>query len=110
MKLWLDDERDPSNQFIIDNFGSSAELTWVKTAHEAIVLFKNNKISYISFDHDLGDSSNGTGLDVAKWIEEAAFNGLIAPLQWAVHSKNPVGSQNIIFAMQSAEKFWGLYS
>lgn len=106
MKIWLDDERDPKNQIIKDLFNSCGDETWVKTALEAINLIKNNAITHISFDHDLGDPGFGTGLDVAKFIEEQAFYGKIEPFTWRVHSQNPVGAKNIIRCMEQAEKFW----
>jgi hypothetical protein len=60
----------------------------------------------VSFDHDLGDSDELTGYDIAKWIEEKAFNGEISRFTWAIHSANPVGRVRIKQAMQNADKFW----
>jgi hypothetical protein len=43
------------------------------------------------------DPENGTGYEVAKWIEEHAFRwsqgepGGLPPLEWRIHSRNPVG-------------------
>lgn len=73
------------------------------TAQEAIDILKTGKVGLISFDHDLGEPENGTGYDVAKWIEEMAHTdpSFMVP-EWAIHSANPVGRENIRRAMWSA--------
>lgn len=105
MKLWLDDERDPSENYIKRYFGFEGDETWVKTSQEAINLLASGKVKSISFDHDLG-RGGGTGLQVAKWIEEQAFHGNIPRLSWEIHSMNLVGRKDIHLAMTSAESFW----
>lgn len=94
MRIFLDDERNPTG------------LGWkiIRTAEEAIKLIKTGKVTEISFDHDLGQGKSG--YDVARFIEEGAFNGNIKRIIWTVHSFNPVGSKNIIRAMKSADRFW----
>ncbi|HEY7154672.1 MAG TPA: cyclic-phosphate processing receiver domain-containing protein [Gemmataceae bacterium] len=57
------------------------------------------------------DPENGTRYQVAKWIEERAFwpqseSGGLRPLEWRVHSQNPVGHQNMVLALQNAGRFW----
>lgn len=106
MKLWLDDERDPREPFIQSEFGADGDEVWVKTAGMAIHYLKQGGVESISLDHDLGPASAGTGLDVAKWIEEQAFHGQLPRLIWSVHSLNVVGSKNIMQAMLRAEEFW----
>ena len=96
MRIWLDDVRPMPG--IYD--------THVYTAHHCIAYFKTEEVSLISFDHDLGDPKNGTGYDVACWIEEQAFLHKLKPVQWNVHSQNPVGKEKIITAMMNAEKYW----
>ncbi|HEY6438132.1 MAG TPA: cyclic-phosphate processing receiver domain-containing protein, partial [Ignavibacteriaceae bacterium] len=58
----------------------------------------------ISFDHDLGlmhyagDYSDGkTGYDFAKWLIEydMDMNTMPSNFTFTVHSKNPIGSENI---------------
>jgi len=102
MRVWLDDLRTPSAGFDIH----------ARTADEAIALFKGGNVSLISLDHDLGEPANGTGYEVARWIEEHAFrwsqgepDGL-PPLAWRIHSQNPVGLQNMTRALQNATRFW----
>ena len=96
IKLWLDDIRPMPPTF----------NTYVKTAKEAIKYLESDKVTEISFDHDLGEPENGTGYDVAKWIEEAAYYKKIKPIKWQVHSANPIGAKNIENAMRMAEQFW----
>lgn len=77
-----------------------------KTAAQAIRMIKEKGISFISFDHDLGEVGNGSGYQVAKWIEVMAYGGALKPLDYAIHSANPVGRINIDMAMRSAQNFW----
>lgn len=78
----------------------------VKTAADAVAALQSGEVEYISFDHDLGDEVNGTGYDVAKWIEEKAFNNEVPRLRHDVHSSNPSGAANIVAAMNQADAFW----
>lgn len=106
LKVWLDDVRPMPKDEGYD--------IHVKTAPEAIALIEANRVSYISFDHDLGynvvtgvcDHAAGTGYDAAKVAERLAAEGKIDRFEWAVHSMNPTGADNIIAAMTKAEEFW----
>ena len=63
MKVYLDDIRP-------------APEGWKRayTAQGCIYLLKNDTVTYLSLDHDLGDPKyNGTGYDVMLWLEERAF-------------------------------------
>lgn len=93
MKLYLDDIRVTPPGFNLRAY----------TAAEAIIMLKTGMITFISFDHDLGPDTAGTGYDVAKWIEEQAVTNpdFVMP-EWFVHSGNPVGARNIENAMTSA--------
>ncbi len=103
--LWLDDERDPTLPLIQERYGSSGSELWVKTVDEALRYLEQGGVASISFDHDLGEGKS-TGYELAKLIEERAFNGDIEPLRWRVHSANPKGAESITAAMTSAERFW----
>jgi hypothetical protein len=94
MRIWLDDERKMPPDFD----------TWVKTETAAIRLVRTKKVSYISFDHDLGEG--GSGYKVATFIEKEAFYDRLPRISWAVHSQNPVGKQNIMKAMNNADRYW----
>jgi hypothetical protein len=76
----------------------------VRTCEEVIALLKTGHVTFLSLDHDLGTEE--TGYTVAKWIEQAAFEGTLAALEWAIHSANPVGRQNIEAALRSAQRCW----
>lgn len=95
MRLYLDDLRDTPSGYD----------TRAYTAQEAIEFLKTGKVQIISFDHDLGAEENGTGYDVACWIENQAYADLdfVIPA-WYIHSANPVGAENIRNAMRSAMK------
>lgn len=106
IRLWLDDERDPRDPKIQSDFGAEGDEVWVKTASVAINHLRGGNVSSISLDHDLGIGVTGSGMDVAKWIEEQAFHGTLARLEWAVHSMNPVGAKQMMQALMKAEEFW----
>lgn len=50
----------------------------------------------ISFDHDLGDNQK-TGYEIAQRLCEMVMDGMKLPenFEFRVHSKNPVGAENI---------------
>ena len=97
MKVWLDDERPMPDFFD----------THVKTADEAIELIKTGNVEVISLDHDLAavGVDAKTGYDVAKFIEQYAYEGG-ERMTIMVHTQNPVGRKNICMACQNAYKFW----
>jgi len=113
ISVWLDDNRDPSDPKIQSLFGAKGDEVWAKTADEAIHYLKQGNVKFISFDHDLDNrgllpgEKEKNGALVARWIEEQAFYGNIDPIGWNVHSRNNVGSQEIVSAMTKAEEFWG---
>lgn len=106
MRLYLDDLR-PTPRHVWCN-ASLSYLTYThspKTAAEAIALLQMGTVEFISFDHDLGDATCGTGYDVAKWIEEQVYtNPTFVMPDWTVHSGNPVGAGNIQRAMLNAAR------
>lgn len=104
MRLWLDDERDPTQNHIKSQFGSEGNEIWVKTADEAIEYLKTGNVAFISLDHDLGTEK--TGYDVAKWIEESVFKGTFKMIPWRVHSMNIVGKQPMIQALENAQNMF----
>ena len=94
LRIWLDDVRPAPNDFDV----------WCKTAKECLALVKTGSVDYISFDHDLADSLSGYW--VATNIDDLAYLHKLNPIEWDVHSQNPVGRDNITRAMKSAERFW----
>jgi len=96
LRLWLDDCRPlPAGWDVM-----------VQTAPEAIALIASGVVSAISLDHDLGPAEAGTGYDVARWIEEAAHEGVIPQLDWRLHTDNPVGRERMRAALVNADRFW----
>jgi hypothetical protein len=99
--LFIDDERDP----IDVKWGTPGEqymyLTyeWViaRNWHEVLELIVSLGMpSMISFDHDLGDGEK-TGYEIAQKLCDMIMDGVALPenFDFMVHSKNPVGADNI---------------
>jgi len=88
--LFLDDERfppdDPRDWVIQRSFATAVHF-----------VCKNGFPSFVSFDHDLGDSAPQTGYDFAKWLVERDidYGDLPDDFSFVVHSANPVGAKNI---------------
>jgi len=98
MKVWLDDERPMPPEF--DRHA--------KTADEAIALLESGSVTFISLDHDLGEAKNGTGYDVACFIEYGAYSRLLAPIEVLIHSANPVGRMRMEQAIINAKYYWSI--
>jgi hypothetical protein len=104
MNLWLDDLRTMPAGYDYH----------ARTAAEAISLLETGAVRRLSLDHDLGDEANGTGYEVAKWIEARAFawsqgdEAGLPPLELAIHSQNPVGLGNMTQALRNADRFWAM--
>ena len=96
IRLFVDDLRDPKEYGLDD-------AVWVKSYGEAVDRLKTGNVSWISFDHDLGEGKSG--YDVAKYIEESVHEGNMPCPEWQIHSANPTGRKNIERAMKSAERF-----
>lgn len=105
MRLWLDDARPAPEGFD----------TVVSTAKDAIAAIKSGKVTYCSLDHDLSyvppdptvyNGIEGTGYEVASFIEEAAYYGTLPRLKWTVHSANPAGAARMVQALRAADRYW----
>src|SRR5262245_10223826 len=94
MRVYLDDIRPLPPGFDVV----------VRTSAEAIALLQTGSVTFLSLDHDLG--TEDTGYTVARWIEQAAFEGRLQPPEWVVHSANPVGRSNIEMALRNAQRYW----
>lgn len=107
IKIFLDDERDPTNPIIQKKFGAEGDEIWIKRGEEVISLLKRKdiKVVSISLDHDLGYISQMTGYDVANEIERMCYDDEIRCPSWRVHSSNPVGARRIEIAMRNAERY-----
>ncbi len=93
MKLWIDDERPKPKDF---------DLV-ARNYQEALEIIANNEITYISFDHDLGEEK--TGYDIVCWLEEEIYYGRLKKFEWNVHSANPSGAKKMILTLEKMETF-----
>lgn len=103
--LFIDDERNPMDVFWMD--GPAAALYFYEDWYIARNILEVRELLanfgmpiFISFDHDLG-ANEPTGYDIAKELVEFDLEpryNLKFPEDFAyvVHSKNPVGKQNIV--------------
>ena len=93
MKMFLDDIRDPKNDYDVI----------VRSFEEAINFVKENGIpTFISFDHDLGcdEMCNilKSGYDFAKWLVDMDIENIYKfpdNFNFDIHSANPIGKNNI---------------
>jgi hypothetical protein len=112
--LFIDDERKPSDVtwILIGGVGSwGADWQVVRSLQEAKDwVLKNGFPDVISFDHDLGlqhyagNYDDGlTGYDFAKWLIEYDMDTNTMPenFKFTVHSKNPIGAENIRQALEN---------
>lgn len=93
--MFLDDLRLAENHYPND-----PEMVTVRTFHEAVDYIEEHGLpSFISFDHDLGDTNTDvelTGYSLAKYIIDYMFeNEITEPFQYFIHSANPIGEANI---------------
>ena len=88
MRIYLDDERIPKVEPFDIIIRDAAEF-------EVFLAVCPAKISYISFDHDLGIGKDG--YDCAKTLVELdmRYDILSPEFTFNVHSANPVGAANI---------------
>ena len=102
MRVCLDDDRPMPTGFDVH----------ARTAAEAIALLKQGDVGLISLDQNLGGGANGTGYEVVRWIREHARQWSLqepeglAPLEWRIHSRNPIGILLMWFALRKANRFW----
>ena len=107
MKLWLDDERDPTSPYWVNEYALDHDglpWVWAKTAECAMEHIMAGVVHEMSLDHDLG--GNLTGYDVALLVERLAYEKKISRIDWFVHSANPVGSKMMVAALRRADEFW----
>ena len=94
--LFLDDERFPVDSALPEN----CEYWMIARNHQDVIdlIAANGMPQFVSFDHDLGDISNGDGYIVAKYLCDLDMDTKYKFPQgfaYFVHSQNPIGSTNI---------------
>jgi len=77
--LYVDDVRQSPSRWVL-----------AKTFDDAIRSLKTGNVNHLSLDHDLGLGK--TGMDIVKFM----MNNKIYPNKITIHSKNPVGKQNML--------------
>lgn len=110
--LFIDDERVPmdvtwgtwQDQALYRDADWVIARNWFEVL-EIVVSF--GLPSMISFDHDLGENEK-TGYEIAQKLCEMVMDGVDLPenFEFRVHSKNPVGAENIRFYMNNFLKNW----
>jgi hypothetical protein len=101
--LFLDDTRFPAD--VRHNYGPYRNVRICRSMDDAIWCVEQYGLpTFISFDHDLVDQhyvsgeGENTGYAFAKWFcNHVSENNLLLPVGFGVfvHSKNPVGAENI---------------
>jgi hypothetical protein len=98
--LFIDDERTPE-QVTWGNEAFYQRYPWViaRTIEEMKrEIYARGFPDFISFDHDLNDNQP-TGKDCANWLINYDIDSDRSKIpdnfQFFVHSKNPIGKQNI---------------
>lgn len=105
MRIFLDDRRDPP---IFNRITGEMEK-WdmvCRNIDEILPLVRSGQVTFISFDHDLGQGEDRDAIVVAKEIERLAAKNAIPPIDYSIHSGNVIGAGNIDAAMKSAWRFW----
>ena len=99
--LFIDDERNPIDvkwgDWHEQELYRDAEWIIARNWHEVLELVVSLGLpSLISFDHDLGDGEK-TGYEIAQKLCDMIMDGVALPenFDFMVHSKNPVGAENI---------------
>jgi len=107
MKLWIDDQiNDPLTTFRHPTEG----FIGVESVEAAIEAVKQHGYpSFLQLDHDLGTDKNGNEIKVIsflQWLFDNFPDKL--PPDYAVHSQNPNGVENIHSFMGSWKKAYYL--
>ena len=91
MYLWIDDIRNPN--------GNAEDYVVVRNAKDGIAALRTMEWDILYLDHDFGAEENGTGYEVACWIEQNRTN---SPKKIVLLTSNPVGRENIARALASS--------
>ena len=106
--LFLDDLRNPADclHYMGDRKNVDVSIyqkEWhvVRTYVEFVSWIETNGLpDFISFDHDLADFDDDnmteySGMDCAKWLVEYCLDHKLTCPDFAIHSANPAGADNI---------------
>ena len=112
--LFIDDERVPmdvtwgtwQDQALYRDGDWLIARNWLDVL-ELVIEYGFPKL--ISFDHDLGDNTPFNGYQIAQKLCDMILDGVEVPenFYFLVHSKNPVGAENIRKYMDNFLKYYG---
>lgn len=108
--LWLDDYRDPYSSeidwLVFSPIGRDCEIYWAKNYNMFVDYIKEKGLpDAICFDHDLGDETEKTGFDCAKWLVEYCLDNNLPIPEFNCQSANPVGRENIEMLLKPAKLY-----
>lgn len=92
-RMFIDDERFPA--------AGSGDWVIVRSSAEAIQCVQSRGVpDFVSYDHDLG--ADDTSMKFIAWMIDSYLDGDIKdfPVNYDVHSQNPVGARNIRMLLQ----------
>lgn len=89
MKIWVDDVRKKPIGYTIQCYTTDNTISTIKLARS-----KGKRIELLDLDHDAGKffDYGGDYIKILDWMEQNEINDI--PI--AIHSKNPVGVQNML--------------
>ena len=92
MKLWIDDVRTPTREYVWCQSVNSAKNMIELAEYVSKTEMPSAAIELIDIDHDAGDYANDGGdyIKLLDWLEETGRN---YPIR--IHSMNPVGRENM---------------
>lgn len=92
MKLWIDDVREPTREYIWCQSVNVAKNMIELAEYVSKTEMPSATIELIDIDHDAGDYANDGGdyIKLLDWLEETGRN---YPIR--IHSMNPVGRENM---------------
>lgn len=106
-KLFLDDERHPSDVFGTES-SESHGWTVARSVSEARQLVLNQGFpNRIAWDHDLGEGDPGgnTSVDFLKWLINYALDTNYTKFpKYSIHTQNPEGRKNLMSLLRSWQK------
>jgi len=110
--LMIDDERnlEQHGKYLREN-GVDTSKPWsiVKSFNEMVEWVKENGVpDVVTFDHDLGDTSEleMKGVQCARWMIEFCMKNLVPVPEYNVHSSNGPGSKNIESIFETYKKYF----
>lgn len=89
VRIWVDDVREPPDGWL-----------WTKTLDAAIAALRSPDVTDLSLDHDLGEDEDGVPIEatkIADWMRMTQT----WPERVFIHSQNPVGAKNLMFALEA---------